>query len=59
MLHFKLNQLNKHGGDLQLIYCQLKLSSQAIQMLIKTKGAIPNTFMDAFNDNQRLASEIE
>ena len=26
-------------------------------MLIKTKGSIPNTFMDAFNDNQRLASE--
>ena len=26
-------------------------------MLIKTKGAIPTTFMDAFNDNQRRASE--
>jgi|LakMenEpi03Aug12_release.lakeMendotaPanAssembly.Ray.scaffolds.fasta_scaffold3870391_1 hypothetical protein len=29
-LHFKLNQLNKDGGDLKLFYCQLKISSEAI-----------------------------
>ena len=34
--HFKLSQLNKDGGDRQLIYCKLKLSSESIQMLIKT-----------------------
>ena len=28
-------------------------------MLIKTKGAIPNTFMHALQDNLRLTNEVE
>ena len=30
VLHFKLGQHNKDGSDKQLIYCQLKLSREAI-----------------------------
>ena len=44
-LHFKLAQSNKDGDDSQFIYCQLKLSNEAIKILIDTKGAIPITFM--------------
>jgi hypothetical protein len=29
-------------------YCQLKISKEAIQLLAKTKGQIPNTFFEAF-----------
>lgn len=29
-LHFKLNQCKKDGSDLELIYCQVKLSYEAI-----------------------------
>ena len=29
-------------------YCQLKISKEAIQLLEKTKGQIPNTFFEAF-----------
>jgi|688.fasta_scaffold1399658_1 hypothetical protein len=35
-LHFKLEQRNKDGSDRQLIYCRLKLSREAINMLITT-----------------------
>jgi hypothetical protein len=56
-LHFKMNQLNKDGSDPKLFYCQLKLSSEAIQMLIETKGAIANTYMHAFKDILRLTNE--
>ena len=59
ILHFKLAQRNKDGGDAQLIYCQLKIPSEAIRMLIETQGAIPNTFMHAFKDNLRQTNEIE
>ena len=56
-MHFKMNQYNKDGSDGKLFYCQLKLSSEAIQMLVETKGAIANTFMHAFKDNLRLTNE--
>jgi hypothetical protein len=56
-LHFKMSQYNKDGSDGKLFYCQLKLSSEAIQMLIETKGAIANTYMHAFKDNLRLTNE--
>ena len=56
ILHFKLNQHNKDGGDAQLIYCQLRLSSQAIKLLVKTQGAIPISYMQALNDNLRRAN---
>jgi hypothetical protein len=52
-----MSQLNKDGTDPKLFYCQLKLSSEAIQMLVETKGAIANTFMHAFKDNLRLTNE--
>ena len=42
-----------------MIYCQLKISSKAIKLLIKSKGAIPNSFMHAFNDNLKLTNENE
>ena len=42
-----------------MIYCQLKLSSEAIKKLDETKGAIPSTFMHAFEENQRLTKENE
>jgi hypothetical protein len=58
-LHFKLYQRNKNGSNWQLFYCQLKLCSEAIQMLIESKGAIPNTFMQAFKENKSLANEID
>ena len=56
-LHFKMAQYNKDGGDVQLIYCQLKLANKAIQLLVESKGAIPNTFMHAFQDILRLTDE--
>ena len=56
ILHFKLDQLNKDGVDRQLIYCQLRLSSQAIKLLVKTQGAIPISYMQALNDNLRRAN---
>ena len=58
ILHFKLNQHNKDGGDAQLIYCQLRISSDAIKLLVKTQGAIPISYMQALNDNLRQANEI-
>ena len=58
ILHFKLKQLNKDGGDGQLIYCQLRISSDAIKLLVKTQGAIPISYMQALNDNLRQANEI-
>ena len=58
-LHFELQQRDKHGGDQQLIYCQLKISSEAIKLLIKTKGAIPNSYMHALKDNLKLTHEVE
>ena len=42
-----------------MIYCQLRLSSQAIKLLVKTQGAIPISYMQALNDNLRQANEIE
>ena len=36
ILHFKLRQSNKDGSERQLIYCQLKLSTGAIKLLLKT-----------------------
>ena len=36
VIHFKLNQHNKDGSDDQLIYCNLKLSTEAILMLVKS-----------------------
>jgi hypothetical protein len=59
ILHFKYNQHNKDGGDKQLFYCQLKLSTQAIKLLIKTQGDFPNTYLHALNDNLRLTIENE
>jgi hypothetical protein len=59
VLHFKLNQFNKEVGDVQLIYCQLTLESEAIQILVKTKGAVPTSYFNAFNENHRLSNEIE
>ena len=56
-LHFKMAQYNNDGGDVQLIYCQLKLANKAIQLLVESKGAIPNTFMHAFQDILRLTDE--
>ena len=56
-LHFELQQRDKHGGDQQLIYCQLKISSEAIKLLIATKGAIPNSYMHALKDNLKLTHE--
>ena len=58
ILHFKLKQHNKDGGDKQLIYCQLRISSDAIKLLVKTQGAIPISYMQALNDNLRQANEI-
>ena len=59
MLHFELQQRDKHGGDQKLIYCQLKISSEAIKLLIKTLGAIPNSYMHALKDNLKLTEEVE
>ena len=59
MLHFELQQRDKHGCDQKLIYCQLKLSSEAIKLLIETKGAIPETYMQALKDNLQLINENE
>ena len=42
-----------------MIYCQLKLTSEAIKLLIKTKGDIPISYMHSFNENLRQANEIE
>ena len=42
-----------------MIYCQLKISSQAIKLLIKTKGAIPNSFMQSLNDNMKLTNQVD
>ncbi len=58
-MHFKMSQYNKDGTDSKLFYCQLKLSSEAIQMLVETKGAIANTYMHAFKDILRLTNEID
>ena len=58
ILHFKLKQHNKDGGDKQLTYCQLRISSDAIKLLVKTQGAIPISYMQALNDNLRQANEI-
>ena len=38
ILHFKLNLLNKDGGDPSLHYCQLRIAREAIQLLADTKG---------------------
>ena len=54
-----MNQHNKDGSETKLFYCQLKLSSEAIQMLVETKGAIANTYMHAFKDNLKLTNEID
>ena len=59
ILHFKLNQHNRDGGDKQMIYCQLKLTSEAIKLLIKTKGDIPISYMHALNEKLRLTNENE
>ena len=59
ILHFKLNQHNKDGGDKQLIYCQLKLTSEAIKLLIKTKGDIPISYLHSLNENLSLKNENE
>ena len=56
-LHFELQQRDKHGGDQQLIYCQLKISSEAIKLLIATKGAIPKSYMHALKDVMKLTHE--
>lgn len=42
-----------------MIYCQLIISSQAIKLLIETKGAIPNSYMHALKDNLKLINENE
>ena len=57
MLYFELQQRNKHGGDQQLIFCQLKITSEAIKLLIETKGAIPNSYMHALKVNLELTNE--
>ena len=57
-LHFELQQRDKHGGDQQLIYCQLKISSEAIKLLTATKGAIPNSYMHALKENLKLTHEV-
>ena len=59
ILHFKLSQSNKDGGDKQMIYCQLKLTSEAIKLLIKTNGDIPISYLQSLNENLRQAKEIE
>ncbi len=58
-LHFKMSQYNKDGIDGKLFYCQLKLSREAIQMLVETKGAIANSYMHAYKDILRLTNEID
>ena len=47
MLHFNLKECDKDGGDRIFMYCKLKLSEEAINLLIETKGAIPSTFMES------------
>ena len=42
-----------------MIYCQLKISSHAIKLLIESKGAIPNSYMHAFKDNLKLTNEVK
>ena len=42
-----------------MIYCQMKLTSEAIKLLIKTKGDIPISYMHAFNEVLRKANENE
>ena len=42
-----------------MIYCRLKLSNEAIKLLIKTKGDIPISYMHCLNENWRQANEIE
>lgn len=59
ILHFTLQQRDKYGGDEQLIYCELKIGSEAIKLLIETKGAIPNSYMHALKDNLKLINENE
>ena len=56
-LHFELQQRNKHGGDEQLIYCQLKISDKAINLLTQSKGDIPNSYMHAFKNIEKLKNE--
>ena len=58
-LHFELQQRNKHGGDQQLIYCQLKISSKAIKLLTETKGYIPKSYMDALKEITRLKKALD
>ncbi len=59
ILHFKYIQHNKDGGDKQLFYCQLKISTQAIKLLLKTKGTFPDTYLHALNENLRLTIDNE
>ena len=59
MLHFELQQREKDGGNQQLIYCQLKINSEAIKLLIETKGAVPKSYMHALKDNLKLIHENE
>ena len=50
---------NKNRSDRQLTYCNVKLSSAAIKLLHKTKGALPTTYMHALSDIKRLTNENE
>ena len=59
MIHFWLKERNRDGGEAKLTYCQLKLPSNATNLLIKTRGDIPLSFMHALTENQRLKKEIE
>ena len=42
-----------------MIYCQLKLTSEAIKLLIKTKGDIPISYLHSLNENLSLKNENE
>ena len=42
-----------------MIYCQLKINSEAIKLLIETKGAVPKSYMHALKDNLKLNNENE
>jgi hypothetical protein len=45
MLHFILKLTNKDGTGIQLNYCQLKISQEAIRLLDEYKGRLPANFM--------------
>ena len=42
-----------------MIYCKLKINSEAIKLLIETKGAVPKSYMHALKDNLKLIHENE